>query len=267
MTPTDQAATSEDASIARLSERVGSQRPERGGGPFGDVAARILSRPCAEDPAQPTDDQHRAMRFHERWNSLVKAFGPRYAGCRLANFDRHSGERSKQDDAIATLNALARHVREHVKSGGNVILYGPPGTGKDHLLVAVVRAAVAADLSAEWINGQDLYGNLRDRIDTDTSEERSVRQFCHADVLAISDPVPPKGETSSYSATMLYRIIDRRYRELKSTWITVNVATAEEATESLTGPIFDRLTDNCVTVYCNWPSYRRARKPAWMGAK
>jgi DNA replication protein DnaC len=162
---------------------------------------------------------------------------------------------------------LASHVREHVQSGGNLILYGPPGTGKDHLLVALLRVAIMADLSAEWINGQDLFGEFRDRIDTDLSEERAVRKFCRADVLAISDPLPPRGSVSDYGATMLYRVIDRRYRGLRATWTTVNVADAAEAARELTGPIFDRLADNCVAVFCNWPSYRRTRRPAWLHTK
>lgn len=232
------------------------------------MAARLLSRPLPAPPPEPSDEQKLAARAAHRWKSLIASIGPRYETCRLANFERVAGdERKRQDEAIAKLTELAKNVRTHVKSGGNLILYGSPGTGKDHLLVAMLRVAIKSDLSAEWINGQDLYGQLRDRIDTDKSEDRSVREFCRADILAISDPVPPKGETSSYSTTMLYRIIDRRYRELRSTWITVNVSDAAEATRELTGPIFDRLADNCVTVFCNWPSYRRARKPAWMGAR
>lgn len=252
-TPTGKAATFDAMRIAK---------------PLNVVCDRMLSRPVAPEPTAAdiaaAEERERAARFDEVWKGLTKSFGRRYAGCRLANFDRDGQERERQDAAVSVLTRLAENVRDHVSSGGNVILYGPPGTGKDHLLVAVLRAAVNVGCICEWINGQDLYGQFRDRIDTDTSEDRSVRQFCRCDVLAISDPVPPKGETSGYSATMLYRIVDRRYRELKSTWITVNVAEAEEASRALTGPVFDRLAENCVTVYCNWPSYRRARRPKWM---
>ena len=227
------------------------------------IGERILSRPCLPPhEANEPDAQHlRAERAERRWRALIRAIGLRYESCRLENFEL-SGEFPAQEAAVAQLRRLAGSVREHVKAGGNMILYGPPGTGKDHLLVAILRAAVFADLSVDWTNGQDLFGELRDRIDSDTPEERSVRRYCQADVLAISDPVPPKGQASGYSTTMLYRIVDRRYRELRSTWITVNVSDATEAARELSGPVFDRLSDNCVAVFCNWPSYRRLRRAA-----
>jgi DNA replication protein DnaC len=225
------------------------------------LGERILSRPCAPPcEANEPDEQHlRGRRAERRWRALIQAIGSRYESCRLENFEL-SGEFPGKAAAVEQLRRLAASVCEHVRAGGNMILYGPPGTGKDHLLVALLRAAIFADLSADWMNGQDLFGELRDRIGSDTSEERSVRKYCQADVLGISDPVPPRGQVSGYSATMLYRIVDRRYRELKSTWITVNVSDAAEATRELSGPVFDRLSDNCIAVFCNWPSYRRRGK-------
>ena len=91
-----------------------------------------------------------------------------------------------------------------------------------------------------------------------------VNSFIRADILAISDPVPPKGNTSDYAAHMLYQIVDAPYRSMKSTWVTANVATKQEASEALSAPIFDRLLDNAFTLFCNWPSYRQSRKPEWL---
>lgn len=62
----------------------------------------------------------------------------------------------------------------------------------------------------------------------------------------------------------LYRIIDGRYRQQKPTWFTVNVASAAEGEQQISGPVFDRMRDNAVAVFCNWPSYRQSNKPEWM---
>lgn len=288
-TQTERAATSESGGadtelLARLAGRVGSRACVRSGTaePIGtslrEMIARVESWPTVEEAPQPGAAAP-SISASTSWEALKRAFGSRYADCRLANFvcggpefdslqdkEKRAAALARQQAAHDTLRRLAAHVYEHVNGGGNVVLYGPPGTGKDHLLVAVLRAAVAARFSATWINGQDLYGRLRDRIDSGVSEDALIREFCREDILVLSDPVPPKGSASDYSATMLYRIIDRRYREMKSTWISVNVAGANEAVGALTGPVFDRLLDNSVRVYCDWPSYRRARKPEWMNS-
>lgn len=224
---------------------------------------RILSRPVvSEDESQAREKRRIAEFRNEQWKRLVRSIGERYGGCQLGNFET-GGDKRKQE-AIDRLLLLCKNMPEHVESGGNVILYGPPGTGKDHLLMALMHRAIGCGFSVDWHNGQDLFGDFRDRIDGNRSEDSSIRSYESPAVLAISDPVPPKGSAGDYTTTMLYRIIDRRYRSLRSTWITANIAKADEARAELSGPIFDRLMDNCVTVFCNWPSYRQARKPAWM---
>lgn len=232
------------------------------------VTEKILSRPTPRPAYDPEEQaKHEAnWRKHNRWNELIYRIGSRYYSCRLSNLEPmgDSAARARHAEAMEKLEQLAGHMHEHIQAGGNVILYGPPGTGKDHLLVALLRFAIGCDFSVEWSNGQDLYGAFRDRIDTEQSEESAIIRLAKADVLAISDPVPPKGSASEFSTTMLYRVIDKRYRELRSTWITANVAKASEARAELSGPIFDRLIDNCVSVFCNWPSYRHTRKPEWL---
>ena len=150
----------------------------------------------------------------------------------------------------------------HIESGGNVILYGPCGSGKDHLMVALLRAAVYKHgYDARWCNGQDLFGAFRDNISTDTSEATLIARYTVPMVLAISDPVPPRGEASAYAASMLYRLVDGRYRRRRGVWVTVNVTTPEELAAALTAPVADRLRDNTVAVFCNWASYRPTVKP------
>jgi len=231
------------------------------------IVERILARPMADNDGAEERRRREAVEFrNQQWGALVRGMGERYASCRLVNFELSPDEATKQRQqaALDRLRLLGTHMAEHIDAGGNVILYGPPGTGKDHLLMALLHLAIAKNLRVQWRNGQDLFGDFRDRIDTDRSEESSVRDFESPQVLAISDPVPPKGTVSDFSTTMLYRIIDRRYRQLRSTWITANIAKADEARTELSGPIFDRLMDNCVTVFCNWPSYRQQRKPEWL---
>jgi DNA replication protein DnaC len=77
-------------------------------------------------------------------------------------------------------------------------------------------------------------------------------------VLAISDPTPPLGELSDYQRSMLFRVVDRRYRDLRPTWVTINAADSAEAERKIAPNIIDRLAHGALVLRCNWPSYRRA---------
>jgi DNA replication protein DnaC len=84
--------------------------------------------------------------------------------------------------------------------------------------------------------------------------------MCRPQILAVSDPIPPMGETSAWNAALLYRIVEWRYRDLKATWMTLNAESLEEAQHLTTPAVFDRLREGAIMIPCFWPSYRgRAR--------
>lgn len=140
------------------------------------------------------------------------------------------------------------------------MLFGPVGTGKDHLAVGVLAAAVGADLSVDAINGQDWYGQLRDRIsDRESDTEASfIASLVRPDVLLISDPLPTIGVLTQHQATMLYRVVDDRYSRCKATVVTLNVENADEAEQAIGATTWDRLCSGAWIVSCRWAS---ARKP------
>lgn len=188
------------------------------------------------------------------WQAVIGAAGPRYDRCRFENYEHGQPE---QTAALTAVREFATSAREHVSQGHGLLLFGPVGTGKDHLMFAAIREACRAGLRVEWRNGLDWFGVLRDRIGTDFDEETTIRELVNCDVLALSDPLPPHGDLSSYQGQMLLRVIDRRYRRLKSTWVTMNVKDRAEATERMGAAVVDRLCDGALAVFCNWKSHRR----------
>ena len=82
-------------------------------------------------------------------------------------------------------------------------------------------------------------------------------------LFILSDPLPPGGRLSDYQATMLYVILDRRYRECKPIWASVNTVGRDEADARIGAPLVDRLRDGALVLACNWPSHR---KP-WEGSE
>lgn len=225
--------------------------PERNPESIGTVLGNRSTRP-ASAPSQPLGTSDPAGR--SLWQSLIASAGVRYERCRFENFDCKSPEQTSARDAVS---GFASAAKQHAADGHGLLLYGPVGTGKDHLMFAAIREACRAGLRVEWRNGLDWFGTLRDRIGKDVDEEQTIRELVNCEVLALSDPLPPHGDLSSYQGQMLLRVIDRRYRRMKSTWVTMNVRDRAEATERMGAAVVDRLCDGALAVFCNWPSHRK----------
>jgi DNA replication protein DnaC len=194
--------------------------------------------------------------------TLRQAIGRRYAGCRLDTFTLSDDptDKNRQQSALAILQAFVDDLKDRIADGSGLFLFGPAGTGKDHLLSAVMIEAATRGFAVSWVNGQDIFGRMRDMISEDGNESRQLERLTAPAVLAISDPVPPIGDASSFQQSTLLRAIDRRYRDCKPTWVTANVASREEGDSRLGVQLMDRLTDGALTIACGWPSYRLQRR-------
>jgi len=190
-------------------------------------------------------------------SDLWKARGRRYEHCTLDNFEVTT---PAQQTVLAAVRGYLDDLEGMVGNGDGLFLYGPPGTGKDHLLAAVMRAAVSHGIEVVWRSGPEMFAELRDRLDDDrTTESNWIAGLRSPKVLAISDPMPPVGGLSKYQAAMFYAVVDARYNMRRPTWVTCNVTGSEDADAQLTPPIFDRLRDKTLALCCDWESYRKPR--------
>jgi DNA replication protein DnaC len=208
--------------------------------------------------ADASRERQTQARQEADWAHVVKAIGTRYADCRLPDYQVYAkGQRGAINLAVGYANDIA----DQVAAGRCVVLYGRPGTGKDFIVAALLRLAVLdAGLSAKWINGQDFYGRIRDAMDDGGEREaKIIGDLVQPNILAISDPVPPKDAVTAFQQSLLYRAIDGRYRNCKATWVTMNVATRAEAEQRMGAAVVDRLTQDSVAIFCDWPSYRQRK--------
>jgi DNA replication protein DnaC len=193
----------------------------------------------------------------------VSSLGPRYAECSFTNFNVYEEttdeDRPSQRQVLDQIQAFAAEAPDRLAQGGGVVLFGKPGTGKDHLLCALAYWVVLCHgFTVRWTGGPELFERARDRIRDDSEAEREmISEYCKTQILIISDPVPAKGNISQYSADIVQRIVDKRYRSLKSTWATMNVHDGEEAEQRLASPIVDRLRHHALCLKCMWPSFRK----------
>lgn len=179
---------------------------------------------------------------------------------------RYSRERAKlrtymiydsaQKQVKQRLVSIATELQTFIDAGKNLVWYGNAGTGKDHLLAAMLYAAANLGINAEWVHCQSFFGQSRDRISADKSQEPLIRQLASPHVLGMSDPVPPKGETKTWDIQLLYRVLDARNRSMKLTWVTVNAKDETELMEELSMPVWDRIREGAELFPCFWESYR-----------
>ena len=245
----------------------GEWRPgrRREPGALGEALARVetaleaMPSPSPEECQRHRREQQAADRS-ARWRSFSEQLGPRYLGCRFANFEIPEGPHaSAQHQVVSELQRYAEKLPERVEAGQGVLLFGASGTGKDHLLSALAHFAIVRfDMYVRWIDGTAFYRHLRDRLDSRDTEEKLIERFSLPSILYFSDPLPPFGELTSFQASALFTVLDRRYRDRRPTWFTLNVQNFDEASRRLSASIADRMRDNTLALRCAWPSYRKA---------
>lgn len=219
----------------------------------------------AHDRYQRGEADRKDIELLNEWNSADRKFkamlekrGVRYRDCTFSNYEcEHRGQR----EIVEKLQDYAASIEENLRAGRNIVFFGPKGTGKDHLIIATAKACMMqARAVTHWINGPDLLAKFRHEAMSGSEWTRSCEE--KATILAVSDILPPTGALSESQKHYLFKLIDDRYSHMRPTWLTLNVASGEEAEERLGPQVVDRLRHDALTLFCNWPSYRsKENKP------
>lgn len=207
-------------------------------------------------------EQRARDQLRERSTGLSKAaflatVGEAYRGC---TFENYSTKNVSQVNVVCALKEYVAGFREF-ETTPNLVLFGPVGTGKDHLAIATAAAILEHTLtSIEWLHGGDVFGRIRDAMDSGESERSLVASLAKPEIVIFSDPIPPTGELGSHMMGMFLRIVDVRCRNGRSTWTTLNVAEDAEADRRMGEASWDRLCHGAWKIKCAWPSHRKPAK-------
>jgi DNA replication protein DnaC len=252
----DSAAT---AAIARAVKATGT-RPTRSATPAPAFAGAVKTLwDAARLP--PFDDWGTFASIAGRCESdLARQLGARYSpeSVRLKNFHVYDSS-GRQGAALAQMQRFLADMEAVIRETRGLVLYGSVGTGKDHFLAAALYYVASAGITAGWASGQDIYLRIRDSMDSRELERKILRPFIDPFVLGISDPVSPGGALGNFDARVLAGLLDKRYRAMRPTWLTMNADNEVDAKAKLTPLIWDRFRHGAEIIPCFWPSFRGLR--------
>lgn len=135
--------------------------------------------------------------------------------------------------------------------GESMFITGPRGTGKTHLLVALLRKYMplyfktndTIEYQPKFITVPELMLKFKSTFNRkDDSEQEVLNNHSKATMLFLDDLGVEK--VSDWSIQMLYLLIDRRYRDMKRTFISSNLSLNDIA-EKLDDRIASRIVGMC----------------------
>jgi DNA replication protein DnaC len=174
-------------------------------------------------------------------------------------FDNFRANSQGQAAALSVAKEYVENFKKHKKNGTGLIFSGLPGTGKSHLAAAILQG-VMPDNAGLYITCMGLIRAVRGtwRKDSEQSESEVLRNFCNVPLLVLDEIGVQYGTDGEQ--TILFDVLDRRYREMRPTILLTNQATAGFK-EFIGERSFDRLVETSRWVPFDWESYRAtARK-------
>jgi DNA replication protein DnaC len=192
----------------------------------------------------------RKRKLQEHPEDIIEGFGigSRYLSYSFENFQGGNGVKTALADIASTPS--------------DVVLMGGPGCGKTHLAIATMRAMVQNDklnspAAARFVTAPELLMEIRRTYGRNDGQDETDIIERHAKLsLLVLDDLGAE-QATDWAVTMLYLIIDRRYRDLRPTIITTNLS-LQEIEQRLSMRIASRMADMRV-IKIDLPDWRKKR--------
>ncbi len=221
---------------------------------FGET--RYIRSTCKCELERQAQEEARRKEY-ERKARIERLFdlaelGPRFAECTFESWIARPGSERCLDAA----KNFAEHFDRHQVSGEGLLMFGNPGNGKSHLAAAIVNAVIPRGKACVFRSVPALLKKLQEtyRADARVSEFEILAVLQDADLVVLDDLGAEK--MTEWAESMLYYIVDQRYRWRKPLIVTTN-CDLEELEERIGTRTFDRLLEMCVLVENRATSYRK----------
>lgn len=145
----------------------------------------------------------------------------------------------------ADFEALPKEIREKIEAiretRRGIYLWGPVGSGKTHTIYAILKKVHDMTINVKVLSAPEMFDQIRDDYDHKDSYNLE-RILANRGVLIIDDLGAEK--PSEWVSETLFKIIDKRYREVLPTIITSNFDLGEMS-ERLGDRITSRIVEMC----------------------
>lgn len=217
---------------------------------------RYIRGTCKCELERQAQEEARRKEY-ERKARIARLFdlaelGPRFAECTFESWIARPGS----ERCLEAAKNFAEHFDRHQVSGEGLLMFGNPGNGKSHLAAAIVNAVIPRGKACVFRSVPALLKKLQEtyRADARVSESEILAVLQDADLVVLDDLGAEK--MTEWAESMLYYIVDQRYRWRKPLIVTTN-CDLEELEERIGTRTFDRLLEMCVLVENRATSYRK----------
>lgn len=189
----------------------------------------------------------------------VSGISKRYTACRLDSYICNS---EMQKKAITTAQDYCNNFLKRRAAGEGLYIEGTIGTGKTHLAAAICYEVMKQGKQALFTTSNDLLLKIQSTYNNNRlSTDEVIQEYKTVSLLVIDDL--GKEKPTEWALSMLFNIIDHRYRAMLPIIITTNYNESELINRlTLNGDnttiksIIDRLHQNTELITITGKSYR-----------
>jgi DNA replication protein DnaC len=149
---------------------------------------------------------------------------------------------------------------ENYQKGLGMILHGKPGTGKTYAVFAMANKLMTIGKPVMVISSIGILNRIKDAYSSGDSEHDILKALHNASLLVIDDLGAE--HYTDWSASILYKLIDDRYRTRRPMVITTNLPLADLEKKLSTDGIpraYSRLDEVCVPIHVRWEPIRKRK--------
>jgi DNA replication protein DnaC len=165
------------------------------------------------------------------------------------NWDFSKGSEQMHDLGVK----YAKSFKECKAEGLGLLIYGEPGNGKTYLTSCIANELLKQFIPVICVSINGLLGRIQQTYNKWGKEAEAdvIRGLCNADLLIIDDlGVERKVGNTDWSKTMIYNIIDSRYRSNLPLIITSNLKINPKETEGILTELYEKRTEDRVLEMC-----------------
>lgn len=174
-------------------------------------------------------------------------------GKRYYNLGFESYDRDLMPKAYDTVLKFAEDFLNN--KGNGLILTGDVGTGKTHLATAIANHVIKCyGVAVYFVNYVELLAEMRAAFSTNTGNVAKIEaNMCESALLIIDDL--GKEKQSMFTNELLYRVVNKRYKERLPLIITSNYG-LQDLSYRLDYAVFSRIVGMCKAVDMRGNDYR-----------